>query len=462
MRMFMFIVVTYEMKMDEFDVRAAYLHSYLTETIYMKPPHGLERYDENGNELIWLLVKSLYGLRQSGHNWMVDFFSFLEGYGMSQSPADTSLWFLHKNGVPIIALFVHTDDGKIAYSDHLERDRFMDALCKRFDIGSQQEQLTRMFNIKVNYLPDGSFLLNQKAYIMDLARTYNLEQNPEINTPMSSHFVIKVKSELTEAEKLKMKTRPFLSLFSALLWVNRCTRHDISVALIVISRALSNPDPTHWNQLIRILTYLVNTCEEGLEYKAIDQPLALSVLVDASHASCPITGRSISGLYVTCGNCLLDWYCKHQPYTTLSSGEAETVAGATAVTHLLYWKQLFLHAFQLSVQTFLFSDSTTCRNILTNPIHNTSMKHIRTRLFFTREHARAGVFKLLHTPGDDNPSDALTKPLSFQRIQHLMQVLKSWGYRVLNFIRTSAQASADEPSAKRMKQTTAHADGDAF
>ncbi|XRB21617.1 retrovirus-related Pol polyprotein [Pseudoscourfieldia marina] len=53
MRMFMFIVVTYEMKMDEFDVRAAYLHSYLTETIYMKPPHGLERYDENGNELIW-------------------------------------------------------------------------------------------------------------------------------------------------------------------------------------------------------------------------------------------------------------------------------------------------------------------------------------------------------------------------------------------------------------------------
>ncbi|XRB13123.1 retrovirus-related Pol polyprotein [Pseudoscourfieldia marina] len=40
MRMFMFIVVTYEMKMDEFDVRAAYLHSYLTETIYMKPPHG--------------------------------------------------------------------------------------------------------------------------------------------------------------------------------------------------------------------------------------------------------------------------------------------------------------------------------------------------------------------------------------------------------------------------------------
>ncbi|XRB17697.1 retrovirus-related Pol polyprotein [Pseudoscourfieldia marina] len=40
MRMFMFIVVTYEMKMDEFDVRAAYLHSYLAETIYMKPPHG--------------------------------------------------------------------------------------------------------------------------------------------------------------------------------------------------------------------------------------------------------------------------------------------------------------------------------------------------------------------------------------------------------------------------------------
>ena len=29
MRMFMFVVVTYGVKMDEFDVRAAYLHSYL-------------------------------------------------------------------------------------------------------------------------------------------------------------------------------------------------------------------------------------------------------------------------------------------------------------------------------------------------------------------------------------------------------------------------------------------------
>ncbi|XRB17821.1 retrovirus-related Pol polyprotein [Pseudoscourfieldia marina] len=91
MRMFMFIVVTYEMKMDEFDVRAAYLHSYLTETIYMKPPHGLERYDENGNELIWLLVKSLYGLRRAGTTgWLTSSLSWKGMACLSHPPTPVS------------------------------------------------------------------------------------------------------------------------------------------------------------------------------------------------------------------------------------------------------------------------------------------------------------------------------------------------------------------------------------
>ena len=43
----------------------------------------MEEYDENGNQYVWLLLKSLYGLRQSGHNWMEDMFAFLKEYGMT-------------------------------------------------------------------------------------------------------------------------------------------------------------------------------------------------------------------------------------------------------------------------------------------------------------------------------------------------------------------------------------------
>ena len=43
-------------------------------------------------------------------------------------------------------------------------------------------------------------------------------------------------------------------------------------------------------------------------------------------------------------NTVLDWTSKHQPYVTLSSGDSETVAAASAATQAEYWSQLFEHS----------------------------------------------------------------------------------------------------------------------
>ena len=73
-------------------------------------------------------------------------------------------------GDPTMSLFVHTDDGKFGYvksaKDH--RDKFVDALNKRFNIGSTQLNIDRIFNIKVDRRSDGSIKLSQQKYILDL------------------------------------------------------------------------------------------------------------------------------------------------------------------------------------------------------------------------------------------------------------------------------------------------------
>ena len=53
----------------QFDVETAFLYADLEEEVYVRPPKGFEEYDEEGNALVWLLHKSLYGLRQAPRNW---------------------------------------------------------------------------------------------------------------------------------------------------------------------------------------------------------------------------------------------------------------------------------------------------------------------------------------------------------------------------------------------------------
>ena len=153
--------------MEEFDITAAYLHSSLELLVYMRPPFGLDRRrDDHGRPLVWKLKKSLYGLRQAGHNWMRDLFRFLTEYGLFQSQSDTSLWFKRaEDGNIELITFVHTDDGKIAGTNESVCNDFMTALKKRFNVGTHNKFIDRMFNIKVDQRNDRTIKLNMEKYI---------------------------------------------------------------------------------------------------------------------------------------------------------------------------------------------------------------------------------------------------------------------------------------------------------
>ena len=224
-----------------------------------------------------------------------------------------------------------------------------------------------------------------------------------------------------------MKVRPFLSLLSALLWVCRCTRYDIAVSLCILSRASTLPAPEHWHALIHIIKYLLNTIKVGIVYRRTEYR-ALICYCDASHANDPITMRSIGGHMVTLGGNLLDWSARHQGQVALHSGESESIqASSVGATHLLYWLQLINQTELTRPNAELLLDSTTAETLLSNPVHTTTMRHINTRLFFTREHYRANSFHIGHISGTINPSDMLTKILSGERINVLRQQLRLRG-----------------------------------
>ena len=51
------------------DVETAFLNSDIKEVIYLKQPEGFEQAGPNGEELVCLLQKSIYGLKQASRNW---------------------------------------------------------------------------------------------------------------------------------------------------------------------------------------------------------------------------------------------------------------------------------------------------------------------------------------------------------------------------------------------------------
>ena len=84
---------------------------------------------------MWLLQKSLYGLKQAGRNWnkLLDSTLRKEGFDFKQLKTDTCLYIRKLNG-KITILFIYVDDIYIAASTKDALDAFVDNLRVYFSL----------------------------------------------------------------------------------------------------------------------------------------------------------------------------------------------------------------------------------------------------------------------------------------------------------------------------------------
>ena len=426
-RLFIMLMVKWKLKWSEFDVTAAYLHADLEEEIYLEPPPGITRTTANGERMIWRLLKSLYGLKQAGRNWMRTFFRHLRELGLNQSRADTSLWMSKatKGKIDLI-LFVHTDDGKAGYRKSATYQRFLSELKQRVNIGSESDSPTRIFNIQVDRLNQGAIMLHQAKYVEDMMNQHKIEANARHTTPMASDFRMHLAPPAEKGNAPRELTAKFMSLLACLLWVARCTRWEIQAALITLSKASCNPDETHLKALRRVAQYVYNTRSKGIKYTRAEttrDSLEMNVFSDANHGTAP-DGRSMHGVIILIDGAIIDWVCKHQPYVTLSSGEAESVALATAGANTRYWQMLIKEFIGQRPDATIRVDANVALQFMTEPRHESKMKHVEHKILFVREHVEAKYYDVQKVPGEDNPADILTKPLAKDKLEYLYGIVQ--------------------------------------
>jgi len=303
----------------QLDVKNAFLHGHLDETVYCQQPPGF--IDPAHPDHVCLLQKSLYGLKQAPRAWYQRFATYIRQLGFVSSVSDTSL-FVYKDGSQIAYLLLYVDDIVLTASSDALLHSIIGRLHTEFamtDLGA----LHHFLGISVTRSSEGLFL-SQRQYALDLLQRAGMSDCHSTSTPVDC------KSKLSASDGAPVADpSEYRSIAGALQYLT-LTRPDIAYAVQQVCLFMHDPREPHLALVKRILRYVKGTLTSGLQI-GISSVDSLTAYSDADWAGCPDSRRSTSGYCVYLGDTLVSWSSKRQTTVSRSSAEAEYRAVVHAV-----------------------------------------------------------------------------------------------------------------------------------
>ena len=330
LRILLKLALEFDWDVNTFDVKRAFLNARLDEDIYIEIPEGYHFIDANLNrqEHVLQLERALYGLKQAGRAWYQEICGTLKKFGFVALKREPTV-FVHPDKNIILGLYV--DDIVAIGEDQLAIEYVRQMLKSVYEIHDGGE-IRRVLGLNIEKKKD-CYLLHLRDMIEDLGRQYLVKESDRVFTPLPANIMIEPHSDAEDVD-----FNEYASLLGSLLYIARMTRPDILSAVVQLCQFQARPKKTHHRRLMMVLSYLVGTKDLGLEI-ARDGSLELAVYSDSSLANLH-DRKSLMGCSVHLGRSLISYLSRKSALVTLSSNEAEIVAGLTAVRELLYFKRL--------------------------------------------------------------------------------------------------------------------------
>ena len=383
----------------QLDVKNAFLHGTLTETVYCQQPSGFV--DSSRPEYVCRLNKSLYGLKQAPRAWNSRFAGHVTSLGFVQAKSDSSL-FTYRRGADTAFLLLYVDDIVLTASSPEFLHRIIAAFQREFSM-TDMGALHHFLGISVDRRADGLFL-SQKQYTLDILDRSGMRDCKPCSTPVDTH------AKLSADGVSVADPTHYRSIAGALQYLT-FTRPDVAYAVQQICLYMHDPREPHLAAMKRILRCLQGTLDLGFHLHRTS-PVDLTVYSDADWAGCPETRRSTSGYGVFLGDNLVSWSSKRQATVSRSSAEAEYRAVANGVAEACWLRQL-LHELHCPLRraTVVYCDNVSAVYLSTNPVQHQRTKHIETDLHFVRDRVALGEVRVLHVPTTSQYTDIFTKGL---------------------------------------------------
>jgi hypothetical protein len=197
------------------------------------------------------------------------------------------------------------------------------------------------------------------------------------------------------------------------------TRPDIAYAVSTLSRFTSNPGPSHWVGVKRVLRYLRGTMQMRVTYGqtgvSVADPTKLPLLgyCDAAYASSTDDRLSMTGWVFLVAGGAISWQSRRQKATATSTMEAEYMASCDAAKEAIWLRSMLQElGLQPTGPTTIRCDNQGSIALGKNPEQHQRSKHIDIQYHFVREQVARCAVEYVYIATERMIADQLTKPLT--------------------------------------------------
>jgi hypothetical protein len=415
----------------QLDVDLAYLYAPLNEAIYMLPPDGMVA----PPGMVLRLLKSLYGLPQSGRNWYTHLDSNLTEAGFRRMEEDTCLYVrICKEIVTIVAVYV--DDMYVAASNNETIVELVDFLKSKYKLkilGVPQHLL----GVKITWGNHfSSVSVSIPKMILQLVDKYSAHLNPrEVYIPINpGHNLSKADCPsiegLSKDEKAGMiyMQKCYRNLVGSFIWICHTCRPDIMYVTMILCMYMQNPGRKHWEVALQALAYLRLTAKKGICYRADGNTVPFGYA--DSDFSAHETRRSVGSFIFMLAGGPFSWKSVLGKIIALSTCEAEIRAihsAYHAIKEAIWLAKLFM---ELGVNNIgseaylpirIHEDNLAAIMFTKNPVYHSTMKHLERALYWIRASVDQKLVMLAPTNTVDQWADIGTKPFFRPRFEFLTE-----------------------------------------
>ncbi|KAL2900721.1 Retrovirus-related Pol polyprotein from transposon TNT 1-94 [Bienertia sinuspersici] len=398
-RVIVSLATTNQWPIKQLDINNAFLHGYLEEEVYMKPPQG---YTKAKPGEVCRLKRSLYGLRQASRQWNKQLTKYLIGLGFVQSYQDYSL-FTRTLEHEFIAVLVYVDDILITGSSSDQINSIKEGLHNEFTIKDLGD-VSYFLGIEVIRSPNGT-ILSQKKYIKDIIEDVGMANCKPASAPLPKGLGLS-----TDSGELLEDPEVYRRLIGRLQYLN-ITRPDLSYATQHLSQFMHSPRQPHMNAALYVVRYLKGTMDKGLYY-GVKSDHTITAFSDADFSTCSFSSRSLSAYCIFLGSHLVSWKTKKQGTVSKSSAEAEYRSMSSTASEVVWLEELLQDLkIQIPLPVTMYCDNTSAEYLAHNPGFHEKTKHIKRDWHYVREQVDSGFICTQHISSSHQLADILTKAL---------------------------------------------------
>jgi hypothetical protein len=402
-----------------------------------------EKGDTANEGYMFLCLKAIYGLKQSGYKWHVKFSKSLQRQHVHPIDADTCVYIHRRDGGQgeiMCIIILHVDDS-LLFGPSQVTGRVLEKLEKEYKM-TTEERAKWFLKMRIQYADDGSSCsLSQPDYADEIVRAAGLEKFDVAPTPSVQVLTSGTDEPMSRREEEFMSQKPYGKIVGMIHHLQMQTRPDLSFAVSQLQTFLQKPREKHWEELMIAVRYINGSRNYGLKYTSEegwadvkcrfrrDQVVGS---VDADFASAE-DRCSRSGVLFTYMGAVFSHKSKKQPgCPARSTAEAELNALDLGVREARFIRKLCLeldifgrkHGGVVTIP--ILEDNAACLQLATGSPWSAQTKHVDVKQMALRWDVQNKIVSVERVGTKDNVADAMTKPLTrvpFEKNRMLMGVV---------------------------------------